>query len=168
MRYFRSFSRSSSGRFSARCVFQLSVMRASCVLILRDRVWQDSRWFTKPSASQYFSIIIYCFFSPCQPKTVLSVLRFLAVCRTVLGGRNAHDGFENTVKMIDIIEATGIADVQHTVVCLREHFHGLTDTLFVTTEPAPTTVWSPNTTPGKTVEFIPIQQFLPSTMSLPG
>ena len=76
---------------------------------------------------------------------IKSVLRFLAVCRTVLGGRNAHDGFENTVKMIDIIEATGVADVQHTVVCLREHFHGLTDTLFVTTEPAPTTVWSPNT-----------------------
>ena len=76
---------------------------------------------------------------------IKSVLRFLAVCRTVLGGRNAHDGFENTVKMIDIIEATGVADVQHTVVCLREHFHGLTDTLFVTTEPAPTTVWSPST-----------------------
>ena len=32
---------------------------------------------------------------------IKSVLRFLAVCRTVLGGRNAHDGFENTVKMID-------------------------------------------------------------------
>lgn len=62
---------------------------------------------------------------------IKSVLRFLAVCRTVLGGRNAHDGFENTVKMIDIIEAAGVADVQHTVVCLREHFHGLTDTLFV-------------------------------------
>ena len=29
---------------------------------------------------------------------IKSVLRFLAVCRTVLGGRNAHDGFENTVK----------------------------------------------------------------------
>lgn len=80
---------------------------------------------------------------------IKSVLRFLAVCGTVLGGRNAHDGFENTVKMIDIIETTGVADVQHTVVCLREHFHGLTDTLFVTTEPAPTTVWSPNTTPGQ-------------------
>ena len=46
---------------------------------------------------------------------IKSVLRFLAVCRTVLGGRNAHDGFENTVKMIDVIEATGVADVQHTV-----------------------------------------------------
>ena len=32
---------------------------------------------------------------------IKSVLRFLSVCRTVLGGRNAHDGFENTVKMID-------------------------------------------------------------------
>lgn len=46
---------------------------------------------------------------------IKSVLRFLAVCRTVLSGRNAHDGFENTVKMIDIIETTGVADVQHMV-----------------------------------------------------
>ena len=117
----------------------------------------------------YYYILLFFTVSTQNSFTkIKSVLRFLAVCRTVLGGRNAHDGFENTVKMIDVIEATGVADVQHTVVCLREHFHGLTDTLFVTIEPAPTTVWSPNTTPGKTVEFIPIQQFLPSTMSLPG
>ena len=168
MRYFRSFLRSSSGRFSAGCVFRLSVMRVSCVLILRDRVWRDSRWFTKPSASQYFSIIIYRFFSPCQPKTVLQ--KSNQFCASSRFAERYWVGETPTMdfKMIDIIEATGVADVQHTVVCLREHFHGLTDTLFVTTEPAPTTVWSPNTTPGKTVEFIPIQQFLPSTMSLPG
>lgn len=116
----------------------------------------------------YYILLFFTVSTKNSFTKIKSVLRFLAVCRTVLGGRNAHDGFENTVKMIDIIETTGVADVQHTVVCLREHFHGLTDTLFVTTEPAPTTVWSPNTTPGKTVEFIPIQQFLPSTMSLPG
>ena len=89
----------------------------------------------------YYYILLFFTVSTQNSFTkIKSVLRFLAVCRTVLGGRNTHDGFENTVKMIDIIETTGVADVQHTVVCLREHFHGLTDTLFVPTEPAPTTV----------------------------
>ncbi|MDD6329474.1 MAG: hypothetical protein PUB27_02825 [Firmicutes bacterium] len=37
----------------------------------------------------------------CRVPGNKNALRFLAVCRTVLGGRNAHDGFENTVKMID-------------------------------------------------------------------
>ena len=76
----------------------------------------------------YYYILLFFTVSTQNSFTkIKSVLRFLAVCGTVLGGRNAHDGFENTVKMIDIIETTGVADVQHTVVCLREHFHGLTE-----------------------------------------
>lgn len=50
----------------------------------------------------YYYIILFFTVSTQNNFTkIKSVLRFLAVCRTVLGGRNAHDGFENTVKMID-------------------------------------------------------------------
>lgn len=64
----------------------------------------------------YYYILLFFTVSTKNSFTkIKSVLRLLAVCRTVLGGRNAHDGFENTVKMIDIIETTGVADVQHMV-----------------------------------------------------
>lgn len=50
----------------------------------------------------YYYILLFFTVSTQNSFTkIKSVLRFLAVCRTVLGGRNAHDGFENTVKMID-------------------------------------------------------------------
>lgn len=50
----------------------------------------------------YYYILLFFTVSTQNNFTkIKSVLRFLAVCRTVLGGRNAHDGFENTVKMID-------------------------------------------------------------------
>lgn len=58
--------------------------------------------------TSYFAVLfiyyILLFFTVSTKNSftkIKSVLRFLAVCRTVLGGRNAHDGFENTVKMID-------------------------------------------------------------------
>ena len=50
----------------------------------------------------YYYILLFFTVSTRNNFTkIKSVLRFLAVCGTVLGGRNAHDGFENTVKMID-------------------------------------------------------------------
>ena len=50
----------------------------------------------------YYYILLFFTVSTQNSFTkIKSVLRFLAVCGTVLGGRNAHDGFENTVKMID-------------------------------------------------------------------
>lgn len=50
----------------------------------------------------YYYILLFFTVSTQNNFTkIKSVLRFLAVCGTVLGGRNAHDGFENTVKMID-------------------------------------------------------------------
>ena len=80
----------------------------------------------------YYYILLFFTVSTQNSFTkIKSVLRFLAVCGAVLGGRNAHDGFKNTVEMIDVIEPAGVADVQHAVVCLREHFHGLPNALCV-------------------------------------
>lgn len=50
----------------------------------------------------YYYILLFFTVSTQNSFTkIKSVLRFLTVCRTVLGGRNTHDGFENTVKMIN-------------------------------------------------------------------
>lgn len=49
----------------------------------------------------YYILLFFTVSTQNSFTKIKSVLHFLAVCRTVLGGRNAHDGFENTVKMID-------------------------------------------------------------------
>ena len=80
----------------------------------------------------YYYILLFFTVSTQNSFTkIKSVLRFLTVCRTVLGGRNTHDGFENTVKMIDIIETTGETNLGNTGSRIDQHSSSVSQTNFI-------------------------------------